>query len=200
MRREFDPGNPSFHPVAAPGRNPFVPSLIPPLTTASIIRCTDCHNNDGAGGPRGPHGSDYQALLELEYVTDDPNPESAAAYALCYKCHDRISILSNESFSLHSRHITGGGGGAGSDGGGLPQDTPCSVCHDPHGVSRVGTHSGEKLINFDIDVVEPNNAGELYYASSGMFSGSCSLRCHGKEHRDCEYEATFGSGTGGSCK
>lgn len=195
VRREFDPGNPSFHPVAATGRNPFVPSLIPPLTTASIIRCTDCHNNDDTSGPRGPHGSDYRALLELEYVTDDPNPESAAAYALCYKCHDRVSILDDQSFSLHSRHITGGSGG-----GGMAQDTPCSVCHDPHGVSRVGSHTGEKLINFDIDVVEPNNAGDLYYASTGMFSGTCSLSCHGKEHRDCQYEPTFGSGTGGSCK
>jgi predicted CXXCH cytochrome family protein len=196
VRREFDPGNPSYHPVAAAGRNPFVPSLIPPLTTASIIRCSDCHNNDGTGGPRGPHGSNYRALLELEYVTDFPNPESAGDYALCYKCHDRTSILSDQSFSLHSRHIVGGGGSGGS---GRAQDTPCSVCHDPHGVSSEGAHSGERLINFDRDVVEPNSLGELYYDSSGMFSGTCSLRCHGVEHRNCDYDATFGSGGGRSC-
>jgi len=52
-RREFDFANPSYHPVAFAGKNPNVPSLIPPLNENSIIYCTDCHNNDqgpGAGG------------------------------------------------------------------------------------------------------------------------------------------------------
>jgi predicted CXXCH cytochrome family protein len=194
VRREFSPSNPSYHPVAAPGRNPFVPSLIPPLSTASIITCTDCHNNDGAG-PRGPHGSNNRAMLELEYVTDDPNPESPTAYALCYKCHDRNSVLGDQSFSLHSRHINGAGAGA----GGQSLNTPCSVCHDPHGVNDLGQHSGERLINFDVDVVQPNNDGELFFQSRGLHAGTCSLRCHGRQHRDCGYDEGYVPGAGGDC-
>ena len=34
-RLEFDPSGPSFHPVAAPGVNRNVPSLIPPMTVAT---------------------------------------------------------------------------------------------------------------------------------------------------------------------
>jgi len=34
-RRQFNPGNASFHPVEAAGKNSQAPSLIPPLTTAS---------------------------------------------------------------------------------------------------------------------------------------------------------------------
>jgi len=61
IRRRFDPANPSYHPVVAAGRNPDVPSLKTGWTTASVIRCTDCHNNDtgpgnGGTGPKGPHG------------------------------------------------------------------------------------------------------------------------------------------------
>ncbi len=60
-RLQFNPANASFHPVGSAGKNAFVPSLIAPMNTASVLNCTDCHNNDqgpGAGGtgPRGPHG------------------------------------------------------------------------------------------------------------------------------------------------
>jgi predicted CXXCH cytochrome family protein len=206
LLRKFDPSNPSFHPVVEPGRNPFVPSLVPPLTTSSIIKCSDCHNNDDLNGPRGPHGSNFRPLLERQYETRYPNIESLDAYALCYKCHDRSSILSNESFPLHSRHITGQGFGIGRGlGSGSPgmgrQNTPCNVCHDPHGVPRFPPHSGERLINFDLDVVEPNSLGALYFASDGGLSGSCSLLCHGKNHVDCRYDAAIapGSGPGGGC-
>lgn len=204
LRRKLSPGNPSYHPVAAPGRNPVVPSLIAPLTPVSVIKCSDCHNNDDTSGPRGPHGSNYRSLLERQYVTLDPNPESADSYALCYKCHDRNSILSNESFPLHSAHIGGGGfvGGVpgATAGGGQNQNAPCNVCHDPHGVRAVGRHSGEKLMNFDIDAVEPNQAGQLYFESRGYRSGSCSLRCHGKEHFDCAYDSTTLHNVNNSCR
>ncbi len=198
VRMEFDTANPSYHPIAGVGKNPNVPSLIPPLTTGSTITCLDCHNNDsgpgaGGSGPNGPHGSNYEPLLERQYLTQDPTSESPSAYALCYKCHDRNSILSNQSFSRHSLHIQGKGMG----GGGMYRlSTPCNVCHDPHGVSASQGNSinNSKLINFDTSVVSPSSSGRLYFESTGTFSGKCYLSCHGKNHNPKSYPGGMGGG------
>ena len=202
VRLEFDTANPSYHPIAGPGKNPNVPSLIPPLTTGSTITCLDCHNNDsgpgaGGSGPNGPHGSNYEPLLERQYLTQDPTTESASAYALCYKCHDRNSILSDQSFSKHSRHIGGSGGGGRGGMGRL--STPCNVCHDPHGISASQGNSinNSKLINFDTSVVSPSSSGRLYFESTGTFSGTCYLSCHGKNHNPKSYPGGMGGGGGG---
>ena len=44
-------------------------SLDPAIPRGTLIRCTDCHNNDagpraGGSGPDGPHGSAYDFLLD----------------------------------------------------------------------------------------------------------------------------------------
>ncbi|MBW6512979.1 MAG: hypothetical protein K0A93_12850 [Desulfuromonadaceae bacterium] len=54
-RLEFDPANPSFHPLASLGVNADVPSLLTPWTEQSRIDCS-CHNNSPSLGPQGPHG------------------------------------------------------------------------------------------------------------------------------------------------
>ena len=180
-RLEFDTAGPSYHPVAGVGRNPNVPSLIAPLTAASVIKCTDCHANNagpGAGGtgPAGPHGSSFRPLLERQYLTADNTSESAAAYALCYKCHSRTSILSNESFREHRRHIEW-------------ERAPCNACHDPHGISATQGNSlnNSKLINFDLSIVRPNRSGDLRFESQGTFRGRCYLSCHGRDHSPKSY-------------
>jgi predicted CXXCH cytochrome family protein len=181
IRLEIQQSSPSYHPVASPGRNPNVPSLIAPLTPQSIMDCVDCHNsNDAAsGGPSGPHGSTFEPILAMNYVTTDNTPESATAYALCYSCHSRDSILADESFALHSLHIR-------------DESTPCSVCHDAHGVSAVKGNpmNNSHLINFDTAVVTPNASGSLYFEDLGRYAGSCSLSCHGIEHQNEEYTWT----------
>lgn len=186
-RLEFDTVNPSYHPVAGPGKNPNVPSLIAPLSTASTIGCTDCHNSNsgpkgGGTGPNGPHGSAYTPILVRQYVTTDNTSESASNYALCYGCHSRTSILNNESFERHDRHIT-------------RERAPCNNCHDPHGISATQGNSvnNSKLINFNTSVVSPNSSGQLRYESTGVFSGRCYLRCHGENHDPKSY----GDGGGG---
>ncbi len=200
VRLEFDTTNPAYHPVAGPGKNANVPSLIPPLTTSSTITCIDCHNNDnGPGnngsGPNGPHGSIYEPILERQYLTSDPTTESASTYALCYKCHDRNSILGNQSFTKHSFHILGRGMG----GGMYNLSTPCNVCHDPHGISSTQGNStnNSKLINFDTSVVSPNSAGLLKFESLGTFAGRCYLSCHNKNHNPKTYGTGGGGGMGG---
>jgi predicted CXXCH cytochrome family protein len=203
-RLQFSPTNPSYHPVAAPGKNPNVPSLIPPLTTSSTINCSDCHNSNsspkgGGSGPSGPHGSTYSPLLVRQYITQDPTIESASTYALCYGCHDRNSILGNQSFPRHSLHV-GSGGGMGGGGGGMGGvNAPCNNCHDAHGVSSTQGNSvnNAKLINFNTAIVKPNSAGLLRFESLGTFSGRCYLSCHGKNHNPCTYGTAGGGGGGG---
>lgn len=194
VRLEFQTHNPSFHPVAGPGRNPDVPSLIAPLSVNSVISCTDCHNSNAASavggtGPDGPHGSLYEPILARQYLTQDPTPESAANYALCYGCHDRNSILNDESFKEHREHIGSGGHGGHMGANGMRLSTPCNVCHDPHGVSATqgNATNNSKLINFDTSVVSPTRGGVLRFESRGRFSGACYLNCHGKEHNPKTY-------------
>jgi predicted CXXCH cytochrome family protein len=83
-RLEFSPASASYHPVVATGKNPNVPSLVPPWTSSSMMYCTDCHNNDqgpGAGGTgaAGPHGSAFAPILERQMVLTDFMPESSAS-------------------------------------------------------------------------------------------------------------------------
>jgi predicted CXXCH cytochrome family protein len=180
-RLEFDLANPSFHPVEGIGNNPNVPSLISPYSETSIVYCTDCHNSDsstasGGPGPDGPHGSVYSPILEQNYTTLDNTGESSFEYALCYKCHDRDSIRSNDSFDEHDKHVRG-------------EDAPCSACHDPHGVSATQGNSfnNSHLINFDLNIVSPNSRGLLMFEDLGTFRGQCYLSCHGEDHDPKEY-------------
>ena len=181
IRLEFDLTNPSFHPVEGPGRNPDVPSLISPLSESSVIYCSACHAGD-AGSASGPHGSIYPRILKYRYDTADYTPESYQAYELCYQCHDQNSIINNSSneFSekVHKKHI-------------IDADTPCNVCHDPHGISgSQGTMSNNThLINFDISVVRSSTGGmgRLEFIDDGNYAGRCYLYCHDRNHNPKEY-------------
>jgi predicted CXXCH cytochrome family protein len=177
LRLVFAPSAASYHPVAAPSRNGQVPGLKAPLTGASQIYCTDCHASDqgrGAGGtgPRGPHGSIYAPLLERRYLTADRTPEGPDAYALCYKCHDRDVLLSDRSgFPSHRRHV-------------VDQATPCSACHDAHGVSAMAGSvlNNAHLVAFDLSIVRAAPTGVLRYEAAGQRGGTCTLTCHDVTH------------------
>jgi len=185
LRLKFGPGNPSYHPVVVPSSSRDTVSLTPGLTAGQMIRCTDCHNNDtgrraGGGGPDGPHGSIHEFLLERNYTVRDDTPEGEYEYALCYKCHQRSSILSDRSFSAHRFHI-------------VEENTPCSACHDPHGISLTQALGSDHthLINFDTQIVRPHPTSRvLAFHDTGTFSGSCTLVCHGAEHLDRAYGLT----------
>ncbi len=148
--------------------------------------CTDCHNSDdnrefGGTGPNGPHGSTYSHLLERNYqfsqaavpggkVTNTyPSPDLSpqGPYALCAKCHSLSKILSNASWSLHSEHVSAEG-------------FSCSVCHTAHGMGAISpTISGERLVNFDVNVVAQNGTAPISYNRA---ANTCTLVCHGEAH------------------
>ena len=156
------------------------------------ILCTDCHNSDdnrefGGTGPNGPHGSQYLHLLERRYEfsqvaplpgggpgttiqnlfpTPILDPAANGPYSLCAKCHDLTQVVANTSFGQHARHINDG--------------FSCSTCHNAHGMgASSATISGERMVNFDINVVAPNGTSPNSYSRA---TNSCSLTCHNHAH------------------
>ncbi len=149
------------------------------------IFCTDCHNSDdnrefGGSGPNGPHGSKWTHILERRYEFSQasgpglpianlfPNPDLSVngPYALCGKCHDLIQVVANTSFPQHGEHIDDG--------------FSCSVCHTAHGMGGINANiSGERLVNFDLNVVAPNGTNPISYSRA---TNSCSLTCHKHAH------------------
>ncbi len=70
--------------------------------------------------------------------------------------------------------------------------TPCSACHDAHGISRTrgNSRNHSHLINFDLNIVQPAGGAlgaRLEFVDTGRFSGSCTLVCHGVTHVRFEY-------------
>jgi predicted CXXCH cytochrome family protein len=194
MRLAFDPVNSSYHPIVSMGRNLNIPSIPSPLTptlrASDIIYCTDCHRDD-TGVSKGPHGSSFAPILAERYETADGTLESYENYALCYRCHNRTSILSDVSFKKKMIKTTATGGG---HSGHLASGAPCSACHDPHGVATSiidtsgSTGSHTHLINFDSRIVMPKpGSAAPVFIDRGTFSGSCTLVCHGKVHDNLSY-------------
>lgn len=171
-RLEFATTNPSHHAVAGPGKSSNVPSLIAPWTTASIVKCSDCHNNNagpGAGGtgPKGPHGSTNPKLLERPYATGTPTTND-----ICYKCHSR-SVVTGRAPHNRSDHLRYG----------------CKACHDPHGISSTqGTAQyNSRLINLsttDNTPVGTGTAARMYIDTVGK---RCYMNCHGESHNGESY-------------
>lgn len=143
---------------------------------SSSMKCSDCHNNDNKDGPRGPHGSRHESLLNGNYDRDVINNESNYAYEFCYGCHNRLSILANESFPLHKEHIVG-------DPLKNRKGTSCYTCH--------ASHSSENnlfLINFNPEAVSPDDVTrQIRFNSYGINSGECYLKCHDYSHSPGKY-------------
>jgi len=150
------------------------------------ILCSDCHNSDenrefGGTGANGPHGSRWTHILERRYEMSQaavpgglinnplPNPDLSVngPYALCGKCHDLANqVMKNTSFNDHANHINAG--------------FSCSTCHTAHGMGATsGSISGERLVNFDANVVGPLSGMPVSYTRA---TNSCTLVCHGVSH------------------
>jgi predicted CXXCH cytochrome family protein len=187
----------SSHPVMHASSSSFAqPSLLGNMlnldgitlgrTMGNQILCTDCHNSDdnrefGGTGANGPHGSRFTHILERRYEFSQallpgqaisnlfPNPDLSVAgpYALCGKCHDLSNqIIKNTSWNHHSDHINTG--------------VSCSTCHTAHGIgANSGSISGERLVNFDLNVVASNGTVPVSYNHA---TNTCTLVCHQVAH------------------
>jgi len=150
------------------------------------ILCTDCHNSDdnrefGGAGANGPHGSRWTHILERRYEFSQaatpgqlisnlfPNPDLSVngPYALCGKCHDLANqIMQNTGWNQHASHIDAG--------------LSCSACHTAHGMGAAsGTITGERLVDFDVNVVASNSGLPISYTRA---TNTCVLVCHQTSH------------------
>lgn len=175
MRASFAANVRSQHPVTYATNLGKSVSLKPLSATIGMMDCSDCHSSDDEDDPKGPHGSRYEFILKDNYDRSTRLTEDLNSFALCYGCHDRSSILANESFSLHREHITGNplNNVAG---------TSCFTCHASHS-SADNLH----LIEFNPEAVSRNSSGRLSYISTGQTSGECYLSCHGHDHNPGRY-------------
>ena len=187
----------SSHPVMHTRSSPWPqPSLLANMVNLDGITvgramgtqvfCTDCHNSDdnresGGTGANGPHGSRWTHILERRYEFSQttlpgglinnlfPNPDLSVngPYAMCAKCHDLTNqIMKNTSFNDHAAHINAG--------------FSCSTCHTAHGIgASSGTITGERLVDFDMNVVAQNAGLPISYSRA---TNSCTLVCHGVAH------------------
>jgi predicted CXXCH cytochrome family protein len=193
---QFSINSSSSHPVTHVSNSPFAqPSLLGNMlnldgtTTGRAmgtqIFCTDCHNSDdnrefGGIGPNGPHGSRWTHILERRYefsqavapgqmITNlfrNPDLSVNGPYAMCGKCHNLSNIMTNASFSQHQSHINAG--------------FTCSTCHTAHGMGGTKPNiSGERLVNFDVNVVAPNGGMPISYNRA---TNTCALVCHESAH------------------
>jgi predicted CXXCH cytochrome family protein len=132
---EFNPANPSFHPVEAAGRNDTAkmsaslagtsPYKVWNFTVDSTIRCLNCHASGTTpdttpnplpqpGSVLAPHTSSNRGILLKNYkdrVLKTTNAAySAGDFALCYMCHAEAPFSSETStatnFKLHGLHLT----------------------------------------------------------------------------------------------
>ena len=171
------------------------------------LDCTSCHGNPNAAGPRGPHASPNLFLLKAPFGREgDAAAAGSQRNDLCFTCHDRASIMGNQSFPWHAQHVAGFTSGtpvrgnrssrpgtppqkftvggihraAASGSSGTP--TACATCHDGHGSARYPA-----LIAFDPAVVSRASLGVIDFQRGGLRQGSCTLSCHGYDHLQTNY-------------
>ena len=150
-----------------------------PLSTSTLLYCTDCHNNDQArssngAGPNGPHGSAYPHLLQLNLFQDaigggGGGGGGTSAAALCNKCHNLTTVRNENPHDDHS--------GVG-----------CTTCHDPHGVIGGNAGANRAMMNFDTSIAAKatTNFG-YFYMGNGSGQKGCYTNCHGENHNPRTY-------------
>jgi hypothetical protein len=191
---------------------------LPSLRTSAFqgkVDCTSCHDNPDPAGARGPHSSSFPSLLKAGFGREkDLARLGVRANDLCYLCHDRQSIATNQSFAYHGQHMTGftqSGSGAprraassglaeasamlgvrsakdlrpGRGGAYLPGYGEPSTCATCHAAH--GSMREAALIEFDRAVVSPSSMGGVSFQRSGLGHGTCTLTCHGYDHVQTRY-------------
>lgn len=190
---------------------------LPSLRTSAFqggLDCGSCHDNPDPAGPRGPHVSPNTSLLKASFGREkDLARLGDRVNDLCFLCHDRQSIISNQSFPFHAQHLSGftnsGSGstrrrasgfseaagvlgirspkdfGPGRGGAYMPGYGEITVCATCH-VSH-GSIRQAALIEFDRSVVTASSVGAASFQRAGLGHGTCTLTCHGYDHVQTRY-------------
>jgi predicted CXXCH cytochrome family protein len=213
---EFNPNNPSYHPIEAAGKN-TTPAMtaslaggsIWKLTVNSTIRCVNCHASStkynlvtppSATGDLPMHTSRNPGILLANYrnrVLMGPDEAySSGNFALCYMCHSKTPFDSSDdsatNFSEHELHVSklddGDGGSASTD-----IDTPGAgrgnaLCAECHFRQHSTTFAipGQTIPGSRLLSFSPNVGGARTWTKGATRGGSCTLTCHGENHNETD--------------
>lgn len=144
VARDFNPNNPSYHPIEAVGKNEYndngrdySASLVNGWAPDSMMTCTDCHGSENPASPRNVHGSNNKNILKAPYTEDTGRAGYDTSNHLCFQCHDYTTYRggdkrtdNNTGFTNDKKenlHLVGDHKNAG-----------CMDCHGmtPHGGPR----------------------------------------------------------------
>lgn len=210
----FAKGAASSHAIGATAAGrPELPSL---RTSAfqGPLDCGSCHGNPDPSGAKGPHVSTQAAILKAPFGREkDMARLGERANDLCFLCHDKQSILSNQSFAFHGQHLNGftntGSLAAqrqapalseaaavlglrsprdfrpGRGGAYLPGYGEPTTCATCH--ASHGSLRQPSLVEFDRSVVSPSSVGAPSFQRSTLGHGTCTLTCHGYDHVQTRY-------------
>lgn len=178
---EFNPNNPSYHPVEAVGANSGISSsaFTSGWSSTSKMYCSDCHTTDDAVStttPEGPHGSSYNPILKDSFDKYDGN---SGGNNLCYECHeynvyfgDSLGSRFWDDTTTTSEHKTHVG----------DRKAPCYACHDTHGRS-----DNAHLIRIK-EISETTGTTAFTHDAQG---GSCQATCHNNPLANYTYKHKY---------
>lgn len=210
----FAKGAGSSHAIGATAAGrPDLPSLRT-STFRDPLDCGSCHDNPDPSGARGPHVSAQASILKAAFGREkDQARLGERANDLCFLCHDRQSILANQSFPFHAQHLNGftssGSMAAqrqapalsqaaavlglrsprdfrpGRSGAFQPGYGEPTTCATCHAAH--GSLRQTSLIEFDRSVVGASSVGAPAFQRTGLGHGTCTLTCHGYDHVQTRY-------------
>jgi len=229
LAKDFNPANPSYHPVEAQGRNQtqkLADSLagdssykLWKFKTTDTVRCVSCHASNKTGTSANPaenaadakltvHASTNRGILIRPYenrvlAAKDATYDAAGA-ALCLTCHmekpfqnpQLPAAAEGTNFDFHGLHLSGindkGDGSLNIDTPGAGQgNARCAECHfSNHGTTQLPSAqnvSGDRLVTFAPNVLPSTSEGGLPTFTKTDKGGTCTLTCHGADHKNARY-------------
>jgi hypothetical protein len=176
------------------------------FTTSSTVRCTSCHSSAianpatsgvAAGASLSSHSSTFRGMLVQKYEDRAFTAKDAAFdesnFALCFLCHTDSPFISADrsatNFSLHQLHTAQIGSSSSGVAGTI--DTPgagqgnalCAECHfRPHSTATDAAQN-RGLVAFAPNVLGLGTTTTPTWTSATPGTGSCTLTCHGQEHK-----------------